>query len=56
MLGLSEPKDGESVLGGKGGDNPLAALLGQGGEAETDEVPAPEAPKVVAVRKRKRKA
>ena len=56
MLGLSEPKDGESVLGGKGGDNPLAALLGQGGEAETDEAPAPEAPKVVAVRKRKRKA
>jgi len=57
MLGLSEPEDGESVLGtSKAGDNPLAALLGQGGESETDEAPAPEAPKVAAMRKRKRKA
>jgi hypothetical protein len=57
LLGLSEPDDGEAVLGGaKGGENPLAALLGQGGESETDEAPAPEAPKVAAMRKRKRKA
>ena len=57
LLGLSEPEDGEAVLGGaKGGENPLAALLGQGGESETDEAPAPEAPKVAAMRKRKRKA
>ena len=58
MLGLTEPQDGEAVLGGnKGTDNPLAALLGQGGDSETDEAPAPEAPKVAAMRpKRKRKA
>jgi len=57
LLGLSEPDDGEAVLGGaKGGENPLSALLGQGGESETDEAPAPEAPKVAAMRKRKRKA
>jgi phage gp29-like protein len=57
LLGLSEPDDGEAVLGGaKSGENPLAALLGQGGESETDEAPAPEAPKVAAMRKRKRKA
>lgn len=59
LLGLSEPADGEAVLSGGAAsaapsDNPLAALLGQGGEAETDEPPAPEAPKVAAVRKRKR--
>jgi len=57
LLGLSEPEDGEAVLGTQSAsapDNPLAALLGQGGEAETDQEPAPEAPRVVAVRKRKR--
>jgi len=57
LLGLSEPEDGEAVLGSTSAsapENPLAALLGQGGEAETDQEPAPEAPRVVAVRKRKR--
>jgi len=57
LLGLSEPEDGEAVLGtqsASASENPLAALLGQGGEAETDQEPAPEAPRVVAVRKRKR--
>lgn len=59
LLGLSEPADGEAVLSGEAAsagasDNPLAALLGQGGESETDEPPAPEAPKVSAMRKRKR--
>ena len=57
LLGLGEPADGEAVLGGKeaagAADNPLAALLGQGNEAEGDE-PAPEAPKTVAIRKRTR--
>ena len=62
MLGLSQPQDGEAVLGGGaagGGENPIAALLGQGSEDEGVE-PPPEAPKVVSVRKtrasRKRKA
>jgi len=60
LLGLAQPQDGEAVLGKSGGDaNPIAALLGQGGEDEGDE-PQEAAPKVVAVRKtkasRKRKA
>jgi hypothetical protein len=44
--------------GGKsaGGDNPIAAMLGLGNDAPEGEEPAPQAPKVVAVRKRKRKA
>jgi hypothetical protein len=58
LLGLSEPQDGEAVLGtgqaAGGGANPLAALLGQGNEPDEGEEPAPEAPKVVALRKRKR--
>lgn len=61
LLGLSEPEDGEAILstsqGGAGGgapDNPLAALLGKGNEPDEGEEPAPEAPKVVALRKRKR--
>jgi phage gp29-like protein len=55
MLGLSEPKDGEAVLAGStAAQNPIAALLGQGSDSETDEAPAPEAPKVAAMRKRKR--
>ena len=58
LLGLSEPQDGEAVLGGGqaggSGANPLAALLGQGNEPDEGEEPAPEAPKVVALRKRKR--
>jgi phage gp29-like protein len=59
LLGLSDPEDGESVLGGQAAgsagasSNPLSAMLGQGNESEGDE-PAPEAPKVAAVRKRKR--
>jgi phage gp29-like protein len=59
LLGLSDPEDGESVLGGQAtgsagaSSNPLSAMLGQGNESEGDE-PAPEAPKVAAVRKRKR--
>jgi phage gp29-like protein len=58
LLGLAEPMDGEPVLGGKsaGGDNPIAAMLGMGNDAPEGEEPAPQAPKVVAVRKRKRKA
>jgi len=58
LLGLAEPMDGEPVLGGKsaGGDNPIAAMLGLGNDAPEGEEPAPQAPKVVAVRKRKRKA
>lgn len=56
LLGLSEPEEGESILGSKGGENPLASLLGQGGEEETDQPPEPTAPKVAAMRKRKRKA
>ena len=60
LLGLAQPQDGEAVLGKGGGEgNPIAALLGQGGEDEGDE-PQEAAPKVVAVRKtkasRKRKA
>ena len=58
LLGLSEPEDGEAILGGGQGagasDNPLAALLGKGNEPDEGEEPAPEAPKVAAVRKRKR--
>jgi len=58
LLGLSEPEDGETILGGGQGagasDNPLAALLGKGNEPDEGEEPAPEAPKVAAVRKRKR--
>jgi len=58
LLGLSEPEDGEAILGsGQGAgasDNPLAALLGKGNEPDEGEEPAPEAPKVAAVRKRKR--
>lgn len=58
LLGLSEPAEGDSVLGGGAGagasDNPLAALLGKGNEPDEGEEPAPEAPKVAAVRKRKR--
>ena len=58
LLGLSEPAEGDAVLGGKAapgaGDNPLAALLGQGNEPDEGQEPAPEAPKVAAVRKRKR--
>lgn len=59
LLGLSDPEDGESVLGGQAAgsagvsSNPLSAMLGQGNESEGDE-PTPEAPKVAAVRKRKR--
>ena len=59
LLGLSDPEDGESVLGGQAAgsagvsSNPLSAMLGQGNESEGDE-PAPEAPKVAAVRTRKR--
>ena len=59
LLGLSDPEAGESVLGGQAAgsagasSNPLSAMLGQGNESEGDE-PAPEAPKVAAVRKRKR--
>jgi hypothetical protein len=59
LLGLSDPEDGESVLGGQAAgsagasSNPLSAMLGQGNESEGDE-PEPEAPKVAAVRKRKR--
>lgn len=60
LLGLAEPMDGEPVLGGKsvggGADNPIAAMLGLGNDAPEGEEPAPQAPKVVAVRKRKRKA
>jgi len=58
LLGLAEPMDGEPVLGGKsaGGDNPIAAMLGLGNDAPEGDEPAPQAPKVVAVRKRKRKA
>jgi len=58
LLGLAEPMDGEPVLDGKsaGGDNPIAAMLGMGNDAPEGEEPAPQAPKVVAVRKRKRKA
>lgn len=59
LLGLAEPMDGEPVLGGKsasGGENPIAAMLGIGNDAPEGEEPAPQAPKVVAVRKRKRKA
>ena len=59
LLGLAEPMDGEPVLGGKsagGGENPIAAMLGLGNDAPEGEEPAPQAPKVVAVRKRKRKA
>ena len=59
LLGLSEPMDGEPVLNGKsagGGENPIAAMLGLGNDAPEGEEPAPQAPKVVAVRKRKRKA
>lgn len=64
LLGLAEPKDGEAVLAGQAGggapgssDNPIAALLGQGNEPDEGEEPAPEAPKVAAMkvaRKRKR--
>lgn len=51
LLGLSQPRDGDPVLGkGAGGENPISALLGNGGEDE-NEAPAPDAPKVVAVRK-----
>ena len=46
----------KAILGSKGGENPLASLLGQGGEEETDQPPEPTAPKVAAMRKRKRKA
>ena len=60
LLGLAEPMDGEPVLGGKsaggGADNSIAAMLGLGNDAPEGEEPAPQAPKVVAVRKRKRKA
>ena len=58
LLGLAEPMDGEPVLRGNsaGGDNPIAAMLGIGNDAPEGEEPAPQAPKVVAVRKRKRKA
>jgi phage gp29-like protein len=58
LLGLAEPMDGEPVLRGNsaGGDNPIAAMLGLGNDAPEGEEPAPQAPKVVAVRKRKRKA
>lgn len=53
LLGLSEPQDGEAVLGGAktGEGNPLAALLGGGGEDENAPEPDEAAPKVVAVRK-----
>ena len=56
LLGLAEPGDGEAVLGAApaGGQNPIAALLGQGGAAETEEAPDEQAPKVVAVRKKRR--
>lgn len=58
LLGLSEPEDGEAILSSgqtaAPSDNPLAALLGKGNEPDEGEEPAPEAPKVAAVRKRKR--
>lgn len=55
LLGLSEPEEGDAILGGaNGGENPIAAMLGQGGESEMDGAPEAEAPRVVAVRKRKR--
>lgn len=43
LLGLSQPKEDEAVLGG-GGANPLDAILGQTAAQEGAE-PAPDAPK-----------
>lgn len=59
LLGLSEPAEGDAILAGSpsgsgASDNPLAALLGKGNEPDEGDEPAPEAPKVAAVRKRKR--
>ena len=61
LLGLTQPQDGEAILGKSsdaGASNPIAALPGKGGEIESDG-PEEGAPKVVATRKnasRKRKA
>lgn len=57
LLGLAEPADGEAVLGASsaaGATNPIAALLGQGGDSEADPEPDAQAPKVVALRKKRR--
>ena len=63
LLGLTEPSDGDAILGGTSAaqsiassNNPLSKILGIGNDAPEGEEPAPQAPKVVAVRKRKRKA
>jgi len=58
LLGLSEPQDGEAVLGGGNAgasENPLSALLGAGNEAESDEAPEPTAPKVSAMRRKRKR-
>ncbi len=61
LLGLTEPNDGDAILGGTtaaqsiaSSNNPLSKILGMGNDAPEGQEPAPQAPKVVAVRKKRR--